>query len=184
MRKPITRYEMNIYRIKRERKEVFSDLPIELKSINYDNLSGVAELRGGSRYKEFKRLLIENKSFGIVAFYEGKIVGYGWGKLRGAYDRFYKINHDGYIGSIYVLPDLRGHNIAAVVIQELLNVFNEKYGIEACFASIENNNLASKHTFAKIGMRLIDRKIVFRAFKLTIPKYRYFKEKKYEYISM
>lgn len=176
MKKPITRYDMKIYMLLPGKTRVATDLNIELKKIDFGNLREISALRGNTRYREYKKLLNEKKSIGISIYYQGKVIGYGWGKLKGAFDNFYKINKSGYIAGIFVAPEYRGHNIATIIVQSIMEIFYKKYNIENCYASIEKSNISSKHAFEKIGIEMVDSRIIYRVCKVTIPKCDYYKE--------
>lgn len=176
MRQPITRYDMRIYKLKANKNKNVSDLDVKLKPITFNNLKEISDLRSGTRYKEYKKLLRENKSIGVAAYYKGKVIGYGWGKLKGAFDNFYYINEDGYIAGIYVSPNYRGHNIATVIIEEIMKKLYKEREINVFYASIEKNNIASKHAFQKIGMQFMETRVIYRICKITVPKRKYFKE--------
>lgn len=166
---PIKKYIMNTYEIDFRELTLKSDLEIELVDISFDNLKDVAALRKGARYKEYKRTLEENKSIGIAVKFGNEIIGYGWGKFEGAFDNFFHINVDGYIGGIFVDSKYRGHNVAPVIIYEIIKRLREK-GVCKYYVAIQEQNYASIKAVEKIGMNMLDKRTIYRIMKRTVPK--------------
>lgn len=169
MRQPIKKYKMFIYKLNKAIEESESDLALNLLDINDENVREVISLRNGTRRREYRKLLREKKSIGIAASYQGRIIGYGWGKYVGAFDNFYKVNVDGYIAGIFVSRDFRGHNVAPLIVSELVRKMKLN-GVEDFYTSIQTENFASQHAFKKLGVEKIKEVEMYRMFKMTVPK--------------
>lgn len=172
MRKPITRYDMNLYGLNMDDMiRVRPDLNLTYEFVTEKNLIDVARLRNNMRLREFRRILKQN-SLGLVAYVDSEIAGYGWIKLEGCYDAFFRIGGDkGYLASFFVRPKYRGKNIYPNIIQELILKSNESYGTEYFLIGIQKENLASIRGASKVGFSYLRDYKIYRAFKMTIPKY-------------
>lgn len=169
MRKPITSYHMNLYSLANPEINFYEPkITLTFKKITEDNLEEVAALRGFTRLREFKKMLKQNCCLGIAAYSNEEIVGYGWLKYKGCYDKFYNIkNNIGYLSSFYVTPDYRGYSIYPAIISYL--ILNSKY-IQIFKISIDKRNKSSINGALKIGFKYEESHTQYRILKVTVPK--------------
>lgn len=173
MRKPITFYHMNIYKL-----NIDELLPVKLKTklifkpITEKNVAEVAQLRNNTRLREFKRILKQN-SIGVAAYKNNQVVGYGWIKWQNCFDNFFFIKKNkALLASFYVDSRYRGYGIYPCIIQKLISEANINYGIVNFLIGIQSNNISSIKGAKKVGFQFLRDYKLFRAFKVTIPKYK------------
>src|SRR5699024_7529748 len=121
MRKPITFYHMNIYKLNiDELYPVKSRANLKFKLITEKNVTAVAQLRNNTRLREFKRIIKQN-SIGIAAYDGNQIIGYGWIKWKKCFDNFFFIKKNrALLASFYVDSRYRGLGIYPCIIRKLI----------------------------------------------------------------
>jgi len=161
---------MNIYNLNNF-TYIESKAEISYEKITYENINEVLLLRNNSRKKEFYKLLKENKSFGITASINGEIVGYGWVKFEGCYDKFFKISKNkAYLASFFVNEQWRGRSIYPNLISELITRITSIYSLKNIYIAIDNENIASITGAKKVGFVKIYNNRSYRILKNTIFK--------------
>jgi len=161
-------YELNIH----EMYSVKSKININFEFITEENVNEVAQLRNNTRLREFKKILKQD-SIGIAAYYNDKIIGYGWVKWENCFDNFFFIKEGrALLASFYVDSKYRGLGIYPSIIKELIVEANKYHGTTYFLIGIQNKNIPSIKGAKKVGFQFLKDYKLFRAFKVTIPKYK------------
>lgn len=173
MRKPVTFYHMNIYELNiSELLSVKAKVKLKFKFITEKNVAEVAKLRNNSRLHEFKKILKQD-SIGIAVYDDNQVIGYGWVKWQKCFDNFFFIRKNrALLASFYVDSRYRGLGIYPCIIRELIIESNKKRGTTYYLIGIQNNNISSIRGAKKVGFQFLKDYKLFRAFKVTIPKYK------------
>lgn len=171
IRKPVTRYNMDLYHLNMDNwKRYQSNLDIEYQIIDKSNIKSAIALRDGSREREFKKNINKN-AIGILAVYKGEAVGHGWVKFDKSFDYFFRIGKGlGFLASFFVKESYRGNGIYPGLINELIEITYKDKKIKNFYIGIEKKNTASKKGMQKLNFNYIKRYIIYRFFKMTIPK--------------
>ena len=145
-----------------------SKIPLSFVPVDFENAKIVKNLRGKKYIKKFKKQL-KNGDYGLYAFCDGVVVGYGWQKNAGSKDLFYIID-DGcsYLSQFFVNSTYRGKNIYPVIINELINTTDyNKYYIAAY-----DTNTSSLRGISKVGFSFVRHDVFVRFLKKTFFKKR------------
>ncbi len=166
-------YNMVVYKIeKADFIPIESSVNLDYKEITKENINKVMGLRGKHFVNEFQKVLKENKSFGLAAYNEDEIVGYGWLKFKGARDSFFNLSSiNGYLSAFFVKKEYRGNKIYPSLITKLIESDKAK-DIKEFYIATENKNLSSQKGFQKLNAKHIKDVKILRAMKITWNKYK------------
>ena len=141
-------------------------IPVSFINITDNNYYRVKGLVKDNFYvKDFRRML-RMGDHGVYTCVNDKIVGYGWVKIKGSRDYFFRINN-AYLCRFYVDPSCRGLNLYPATILYLIKHLK---GITKYYIACDVDNYASIKGIRKIGFKLLCDLSFVRILKITINK--------------
>jgi RimJ/RimL family protein N-acetyltransferase len=163
-------YRLKLYKINyRDIKSVTSKIEITFEPINYENYMLAKNIQGAQHVGEFKEMLNMN-DFGLFVCVNGKLIGYGWGKIQNSKDYFYNIQNC-YLCRFFVSPQYRGLGIYPCIIKEIMSSIKKEYGIEKYYIAVESNNISSINGITKVGFEYVNEKRFIRGCKITLNRF-------------
>lgn len=152
--------------------KMVSNQKIDLMKLR--DLKEIIFLRGFGRSLEYAYNILSSRTQGLVIKdKENKIVGFGWIKFTGAYDKFVSLKSENIalISSIYIEESQRGKGLGRLLLNELIREACSKNKKEI-YSLVNISNDASNNLFNNMQFKLHSKVEIIRVFKFTVNKAR------------
>lgn len=168
MRRVFAKYHMNLYNLTRENfKPHKAPQDITFVRVTQEILDANKMLYP-DKYNKWKYNLKKGAD-GVFAIHNNKVVGYGWLKVKGAKDPFYKFGENvAYLSEYFVNEDFRGKGIYPAMLSHFV-ITHPEYS--EFFISPYTSNVSSTNGLRKVGFQLIRSFVFVRALKIMFNKY-------------
>lgn len=161
-------YVLNLYKLSYKDMVVCRPgLELVFEFVDDSNMEEVLRIGGE---KKVKVKMYSEGSIGICAYYNHEIVGYGWCKLKGASDLFFRI-HKPYLCSFYVVPMFRGKFIYPALVTSLIQYVNMQYGFDDFYIACDSFNKSSANGIKKLGFQCVESSKFLRFMRVTLFKH-------------
>lgn len=146
---------------------------LRFQEISNSSLSEIGKMMGNYYYRVFKKVLKENKSIGVAAYYNDDFVGCGWMKLKGAKDLFFKLksikDDQAYLASFHVKNEYRGNGIYPAMLTWLIESDKAKQ-INQFYIAMSKTNISSQKSIEKMNPKFLYTEKKYRFMRITLNK--------------